>query len=148
MVSLSTLQQQHLRDMALECLLDLDEQQGIVASARSEAYGCLFGRDSAITVLKILRAYQKFPHDRLLDLCRRTLLTHASLQGTTYNLESGEEPGKYIHEYRPDRSERLISRPRPWYVYEDGKLRNYDSIDSTPLLLLAMLEFWKVTQDE
>lgn len=144
---LSKHRKEDLRRIALDCILDLDDEQGIIASARSEAYGCLFGRDSAITVLKLLEVHKRQPHEKILDLCKRTLLTHHTLQGESYNIESGEEPGKYVHEYRPSNYERLTQRPRPWYIYDDGRLRNYDSVDATPLLMQAMHEYYMVTGD-
>jgi glycogen debranching enzyme len=130
-----------------QCLIDLSDEQGIAASAKTEAYGCLFGRDSAITILKILKVCEEQPDPELLAICKRTLLTHIQLQGKTYNIESGEEPGKFIHEFRTTNYERLVNRPRPWFVYPDGVLRNYDSVDATPLLLLAYHRYWKITGD-
>jgi glycogen debranching enzyme len=136
-----------IQQFSYQCLKDLADDQGIAASSRQEAYGCLFGRDSAITILKILNIHAKKPDTSLLEICRRTLLTHAQLQGKNVNLESGEQPGKFVHEFRPDNYDRLVNRPKPWYVYPDGMLRNYDSIDSTPLLLIAIYKYWQQTQD-
>lgn len=145
--SLSPTQLQYLYANAYDSILELADDQGIAASSRQEAYGCLFGRDSAISILKLLEVYRKHPDEKLLAICRRTLLTHTLLQGKNYVLESGEEPGKFIHEFRQSNYERLINRPKPWYVYPDKILRNYDSVDSTPLLLLAYYRYWQVTQD-
>lgn len=136
-----------IRNLAYQTIFDLEDEYGIAASSRSEAYGCLFGRDSAITILKLLRVYERTGDQKLLAVCKKTLLSHISLQGKAYQLESGEEPGKFIHEYRPTNYERLINRPRPWFVYPDGILRNYDSVDATPLLLTALCSYWRVTQD-
>lgn len=144
---LSPDQLQFLYQTAYDSILDLADEQGIAASSRQEAYGCLFGRDSAISILKLLEVCKKKPDQKLLDICRRTLLTHTLLQGQNYVLESGEEPGKFIHEFRQSNYDRLINRPKPWYVYPDKILRNYDSVDSTPLLLLAYYRYWQVTQD-
>ncbi len=136
-----------LKELSYRCLLDLATQEGINASAVGEAYGCIFGRDSAITVLKILRVCSKEPDDVLLEICRKSLLTLARLQGKKTNTESGEEPGKIIHEFRPNNYDRLIKRKKPWYVYPDGILRNYDSIDSTPLTLIAWYRYFEITRD-
>lgn len=63
-------------------------------------------------------------------------------------MESGEQPGKVIHEFRPTGHERLTKRPfKPWYVYSDSVMRNYDSVDSTPLYLIAAYRYWKYTGD-
>lgn len=144
---------QELRQLVYNSLLELATEEGINASGRNEVYGCIFGRDSAITIVKILKASANknvfSPEERkiLLQICKRTLLTLVSLQGRQINIESGEEPGKFIHEYRKDNYERLTSQENPWYVYPDGILRNYDSIDSTPLTLIALYRYWRRTKD-
>lgn len=138
---------QDLRQLFYKSLLDLASEDGINASSKDEVYGCIFGRDSAITILKILNIHKKQPSEELLQLAKTTLKTLVTLQGQEFNIESGEEPGKFIHEFRKDKYERLINRPVPWYVYADGKLRNYDSIDSTPLTLIALYKYWETTKD-
>lgn len=137
----------YLKELSYNCLLDLATDDGINASARDEAFGCIFGRDSAITILKILNIHSKQPQSNFLEICKRTLFTLISLQGREINLESGEEPGKFIHEFRRDKYEHLVNRDRPWYIYKDGFLRNYDSVDSTALTLIAIYKFWKQTGD-
>src|SRR6266478_263711 len=113
------------REIIYQCLVELSTEEGINASGRTDVYGCIFGRDSAITVLKILKAVQsesafiQEERERLLAICRTTLLTLIDLQGQTVNLESGEEPGKCIHEYRKDNYERLLKLEKPWFVYPD-----------------------------
>ncbi len=145
-----------LSQTAYKWLLELATDEGINASGKDEIYGCIFGRDSAITILKILRVLEKHkdnsPFDliELQNICRRSLLTLITLQGKEYNLESGEEPGKFIHEYRKEKKqyEHLINSATPWYVYPDGKMRIYDSIDATPLTLIAIYRYWKLTGDD
>jgi glycogen debranching enzyme len=142
----------NLRTIAYQCLLDLSTEEGINASGKDEIYGCIFGRDTAITVLKMLKVcLQDHRKDvstkQLLDICRRALITLTRLQGKEINIESGEEPGKFIHEYRTDKYQHLLELETPWYVYPDGVLRNYDSIDSTPLALIAMYNYWEITKD-
>lgn len=144
----------NLRNVAYTSLLELSTTEGIFASGKQEVYGCIFGRDSAITCLKILRAIETHPNHpefdstKLLSIVRNALIKLTALQGKEVNEESGEEPGKFIHEYRKDKYERLINRPKPWYVYSDGILRNYDSIDSTPLALIAIYKYWQITKDD
>lgn len=136
------------RDYIYQSLLELATDEGINASGKDEIYGCIFGRDSALTILKILRVHKKLPSDELLQVCRRTLLTLCSLQGKEINIESGEEPGKFIHEFRKEKHEHLTNHPvNPWYLYPDGILRNYDSIDSTALGLIAVYKYWEITKD-
>lgn len=143
-----------LRESIYNSIIDLSHDDGINASGKDDIYGCIFGRDSAITILKILKICkennlnQDIEKNRLLDICRRGLDTLVNLQGKETNIESGEEPGKFIHEYRPDNYERLLRLDKPWYIYPDGVLRNYDSLDSTPLTLIALYRYWELTKDE
>jgi glycogen debranching enzyme len=140
----------NLQELALNSLLELSTEDGINASGKDEIYGCIFGRDSALTILKILKAHPKKASPQLLEISRRALLTLVTLQGKEFNIESGEEPGKFIHEFRREKSmyEHLIKGPRPFYVYPDGLMRIYDSIDSTPLTLIALYKYWQITQDK
>lgn len=144
----------NLRKTIYETILDLATDLGINASGRDDIYGCIFGRDSAITILKILRVCSnrslssEIEINKLLEICKKGLNTLITLQGKETNIESGEEPGKFIHEYRPDNYERLLQMEKPWYVYPDGILRNYDSIDSTPLCLIAIYRYWEITKDD
>lgn len=141
--------QSEFRDYIYQSLLGLATEDGINASGKDEIYGCIFGRDSALTILKILKVYQKLPSGELLKICKQALLTLCSLQGKETNIESGEEPGKFIHEFRKNKFEHLTLRPiKPWYLYPDGFLRNYDSIDSTPLILIALYRYWETTGDK
>jgi glycogen debranching enzyme len=141
--------QKSLKQLALDSLLNLSTDEGINASGKDEIYGCIFGRDSALTILKILRSHFQQPSLELLEVSRRALLTLVSLQGQEFNLESGEEPGKFIHEFRKEERlyKHLVQRPKPWYLYPDKTLKNYDSVDSTPLTLIAIYTYWQITQD-
>ena len=143
----------YLKELSYTSLLELATEDGINASGKEDVFSCIFGRDSAITILKILKAC-KNPNihhakaaQELLSITRRSLLTLVSLQGKETNIESGEQPGKFIHEYRKENLERLLSQANPWYVYPDKTIKNYDSIDSTPLTLIALYRYWEVTQD-
>jgi glycogen debranching enzyme len=137
------------RNLALETIHELETDEGILASSREEVYGCIFGRDSLITSLKLLRVYKKTKDKTLLQLVRKALLTLAALQGSKVNIESGEEPGKSIHEYRPTGHERLTRDVQPaWYLYEDSKMRNYDTVDATSLMLIAFYRYWQYSQDQ
>lgn len=129
--------------------IDILHENGILfASSRDEAYGCVFGRDTAITVLLLLHTYTLIKDQKILDICLSSLFNLLKLQGKEINKESGEEPGKIIHEYRTSNYERLINRAQPWYVYPDGILRNYDSVDSTPLTLIALHKVNELTKGQ
>lgn len=133
--------------LAYNCLLDLSTEEGINASGKEEVFGCIFGRDSAITILKILKAHSKKPSLQLLKICHQALIGLVALQGKEFNLESGEEQGKFIHEFRKSKYEHLLTGEKPWFIYSEGVLKNYDSIDSTPLTLIALFKYWQITQD-
>lgn len=144
-----------LRQSIYQAVLQFATEEGINASGKEEIYGCIFGRDSFVTILKLLKvcSNQATKNDvdtrPLLDMCKRAIETLITLQGRETNLESGEEPGKFIHEYRKERHEHLTGRAvRPWFLYPDNVMRNYDSLDSTPLGLIAIYRYWQVTKDD
>ncbi|MBI2601333.1 hypothetical protein HYW42_05280 [Candidatus Daviesbacteria bacterium] len=139
----------YLRDLAYRSILELSTDEGINASSKDEVYGCIFGRDSAITILKILRAVQSDSTLNLLDICRKALLTLVSLQGKEFHIDTGEQPGKFIHEFRkdPKQLERFLKSDTPWFIHSEGILKNYDSIDSTPLTLIAIYKYYQITKD-
>ena len=101
-----------------------------VAEGDPGRYHALFGRDSLITALQVLPARP--------DVARATLRALAALQGRRDDPETDEEPGKILHEYRPDAP--AWHTEHGWPV-RDGELRYYGSADSTPwfLVLLATL---------
>src|SRR4051812_3995214 len=98
-----------LWELGLRSIKELETEHGILASGKSEAYGCIFGRDSLITSLELLQAYKKSKNPYFLELVGKVLHNLAALQGTKINIESGEEPGKIIHEYRPTGHEHLTA---------------------------------------
>ena len=58
-------------------------------------FHALFGRDSLITALQVLPERP--------DVARATLRALAALQGSRDDPETDEEPGKILHEFRPQR---------------------------------------------
>ena len=101
-----------------------------VAEGDPGRYHALFGRDSLITALQVLPARP--------EVARATLPALAALQGRRTDPETDEEPGKILHEYRPQAP--AWHTEHQWPV-RDGELRYYGSADSTPwfLVLLATL---------
>ena len=136
-------------DLGTRAIWSLEAENGILASDKNELYGCIFGRDSCISALKLLRVYRRRPElDWVLPLTRKIILNLVLLSGKQVNIESGEQPGKAIHEFRLTGHEHLTRRQnRPWYVYDDQVMRNYDSVDATPLLLILIYRFWQATGD-
>lgn len=138
-----------LWNLGLETIKNLETDIGILASSKNEAYGCVFGRDSLIVSLLLLRANKKKDDVNFLPLVKKILLHLSELQGKNFNIESGEEPGKIIHEFRREGHEHLTkAKIDPWYLYPDGAMRNYDSVDSTPLYLMALYEYLEISQDK
>jgi glycogen debranching enzyme len=62
-------------------------------------FHALFGRDSLITSLQVLAERP--------DVARATLRALAALQGTVDDPDTDEEPGKIVHEYRPQAEKRF-----------------------------------------
>lgn len=145
----------HLKQSIYNSILSFANEDGINASGKEEIYGCIFGRDSFITILKLLKVCSNsaikshIDTQPLLTMSKTAIETLITLQGRETNIESGEEPGKFIHEYRKERHEHLTGRQeKPWYLYPDNVMRIYDSIDSTPLGLIAIHRYWKITKDD
>ena len=136
-----------LRNLAYQAILKMETTYGINASGKEGRFAGFYGRDSMITGLKLLRVFQKKSDQIFLRIIKNTLQTAANLQGKTTNPFSGEEPGKIIHAYKKKGYRRLISLERPWYTYPDKTLRNYDSVDATPLFLILAAEFYNLTDD-
>ena len=77
-----------------DSILQMATDEGINASGKEEIYGCIFGRDSFITILKLLKTASN-KHVRnvidinpLIQISRRSLNTLISLQGRETNPES------------------------------------------------------------
>ncbi|MBX4197985.1 hypothetical protein KW782_01480 [Candidatus Parcubacteria bacterium] len=137
-----------LWDLGFETIKELEVEQGILASGKEEIFGCIFGRDSLITSLKLLRVYENTKDPYFLALVKKILQNLVALQGTEVNIESGEEPGKCIHEFRPSNHEHLTRDLEiPWYLYPDNMMRNYDSVDSTPLFLITLYRYFQASAD-
>jgi glycogen debranching enzyme len=93
-------------------------------------FHALFGRDSLIFSLQVMPTRP--------DVARATLRALAAMQGRREDRELDEEPGKIVHEYRPDADRRFADMGWP---VRDGELRYYGSADGTSwfLVLLAAL---------
>jgi glycogen debranching enzyme len=94
-------------------------------------FHALFGRDALVTALALLPVRP--------DIARATLRVLARLQGTRDDPATDEEPGKIVHEYRPEPEPRFAEAG---WTLTDGELRYYGSVDGTSwfLVLLASLE--------
>jgi len=90
-------------------------------------FHALFGRDSLITALQLLPVEP--------DVARATLRKLASLQGKRNDAATDEEPGKIVHEYRPNAEQRFVDMGWP---VRDGELRYYGSADGTAWFLVVL----------
>jgi glycogen debranching enzyme len=90
-------------------------------------FHALFGRDSLITSLQVLPERP--------DVARATLRELAALQGTVDDADTDEEPGKIVHEYRPQAEKRF--EDMGWPV-RNGELRYYGSADGTSWFLVVL----------
>ncbi len=90
-------------------------------------FHALFGRDSLIFALQVLPARQ--------DIARATLRALAELQGVAEDPEIDAEPGKIVHEYRPQAPRRLVEAGWP---VRDGGIRYYGSADATSWFLVLL----------
>ena len=90
-------------------------------------FHALFGRDSLITSLQVLPERP--------DVARATLRALAELQGTVDDPDTDEEPGKIVHEYRPQADKRFEDMGWP---IRNGELRYYGSADGTSWFLVVL----------
>jgi glycogen debranching enzyme len=107
-----------------------NEQGETFMSAGTPWFDALFGRDSCIVAMQTLPYHS--------DIARTTLRLLARSQGTELDPVRDEEPGKILHELRFD--ELSSSGELPYSPY-------YGSIDSTPLFLLLIAEYYDWTAD-
>ncbi len=98
-----------------------------VAEGDPGRYHALFGRDSLITALQVLPARP--------EVAAATLRALAALQGQRDDPEVDEQPGKILHEWRPQAT--AWHTKHDWPV-RDGELRYYGSADSTPWFLVVL----------
>ena len=111
-------------------VLTADHGHGTFPVAGIPWFAVPFGRDSLITAIQAL-AFNP-------DLARGTLQTMAALQGQEVNTFRVEEPGKIPHEFRYGEMANLGEVPFGRY---------YGSVDSTPLFLILLCEYYAWTGD-
>ncbi|WP_028066320.1 amylo-alpha-1,6-glucosidase [Solirubrobacter soli] len=88
-------------------------------------FHALFGRDSLITSLQLLPARP--------DIARATLKALAVRQGTRFDSETGEEPGKIGHEFRDAPPESFVAAGWP----SEGPFAYYGTADATAWFILV-----------
>ncbi len=105
-------------------------EEGTIISAGIPWYVAPFGRDGLITAIQTMILNS--------DPAKKTLETLARHQGVEENPWRDEQPGKILHEIRRGELAGLNEIPHTPY---------YGSVDSTPLFLLTMTEYYKWTGD-
>jgi glycogen debranching enzyme len=146
-----------LRDNAKHTLSELVTSQGIYASSDNGwkgSYHSWFGRDSAITADLICAAVEYGGDKALAETARQALLSFSVWQGKKDDIETGEEKGKFPHEIRSTFSDvNQIQHARgtnqkPWFIDpQDGLLKNWDSVDSTALWVIATIRLHKTLHE-
>jgi glycogen debranching enzyme len=134
--------------MAIALLGQLVTERGIFASLDkgwSGAFHSWFGRDSAITADLIFAAESSGQKSNLSEKAYEALIHLGHWQGLVDDPTTGEEIGKIPHEIRTTAShneqteERAEEFQNLWTYYPDKHASiNWDSVDSTPLWVLAI----------
>lgn len=111
-------------------MLQSDYGFGEMPTAGLPWFAAPFGRDSLITSLYMLMLHP--------DTAKATLRTLAAWQGTKYDAERDEQPGKIMHEMRF--GELVTTGQSPFGPY-------FGTVDATPLFLVVLAEYVKWTGD-
>ncbi len=90
-------------------------------------FHALFGRDSLITALQVLPERP--------EVAAATLRALAALQGTREDADTDEQPGRILHEHRPQAPGWIVDAGWP---VRDGELLYYGSADSTLWFLVVL----------
>lgn len=61
-----------LWNLGYETIRELETEQGLLASGKEEIFGCIFGRDSLISALKLLKTYERTKDPYLLSLVKKS----------------------------------------------------------------------------
>lgn len=120
---------------------------GILASTSAGwkgLYNHMFGRDSAIVALLVFDAEEITKDYLYCDIAYQALLKLGSFQATSDDARSGRQAGKIPHEILSNSGD-TSEPPRVdmgldiWHLDErSGHMINWDSVDSTPLWILAV----------
>ena len=109
----------------------LADEPYVLPAAGLPWFMTLFGRDTLITSLQTLWVGP--------DLARGALHLLGELQGGEVDEFRDEEPGKILHEIRQGELTVLGEKPHSPY---------YGTADATPLWLILLSDYWRVTDDD
>jgi len=98
-------------------------------------YEVVFGRDSLRVAIDLINSYP--------ELARTTVFALAQLQGTTYNKDREEEPGRIVHEARDENDllARRLTLERGWHW------PYYASVDATPEFIRTLTAYVKRSEE-
>jgi len=98
-------------------------------------YEAVFGRDSLRVAIDLIGSYP--------ELAKSTIVTLASLQGTGYDPDSEEEPGRIVHEARDphDPQAMRLTHERGWHW------PYYGSVDATPEFIRTLTAYTKQSDE-
>lgn len=98
-------------------------------------YEVVFGRDSLRVAIDLISSYP--------ELARTTVLTLATLQGTTYDAGREEEPGRIVHEARDENDPiaRRLTHELGWHW------PYYGSVDATPEFIRTLAAYTQKTEE-
>jgi glycogen debranching enzyme len=113
-------------DLAALRLVDPDHPADLLVAAGAPWYMTLFGRDSLLT------SWMALPLDP--NLALGTVRSLARIQGTRYDPETEEQPGRILHEVRFARGVSLR--------LADGDVY-YGTVDATPLFVMLVHELMR-----
>jgi glycogen debranching enzyme len=116
---------------ALRITGDLLGEHYVLPAAGLPWFMTLFGRDTLITSLQTLWAGP--------GLARGALHLLGALQGTVVDDFRDEEPGRIMHEVRSGELTLLGEKPHSPY---------YGTADATPLWLILLSDYWRITGDD
>jgi len=115
--------------------LEPDLQETIHTPEHLRLYEVVFGRDSLRVAIDLISSYPQ--------LARSTVLALAKLQGTSYNTNREEEPGRIVHEAR-DSDDPIAQR----LTHELGwEWPYYGSVDATPEFIRTLAAYTKRSEE-
>ena len=116
---------EYVRDSLINDIETLKSKDGFLY-AGFPRFMELFGRDSLISSMELSYLYPQ--------ILKNTLIALSKKQGTQYNNNTGEEPGKILHEIAEKNSFKNNANKEEWVK---SGIPMYYSIDSTLLFIIA-----------
>src|SRR3989344_967720 len=144
---------EQLATKAYDVFVQLRREDGVgIKTATNGGFfdNCGHGRDTAIMSYDATGIYELTENTLMRDMARSGLTFLFQSQAIEYNPFNGAQTGKAVHEIRWKDYEFLIddSIHKPWYHEPNVGVINYDSVDSTALMLIAAAKYLQVSRDK